>query len=122
MEAAFSGTGERAMADQDVCIAIGEDLTRAYPGYLWKVGCNHEAGVAHIHLVVPSPIPDNTTKGFMIYLSTVLGPGGQKKVIGAGGEILERWGLPRDRAPEDMVDRANEHGLDRSNMVLKSKY
>ena len=122
MDAGFTGYGEREMADRDVCIAIGEDLTRAYPGYMWNVGCNHQAGVAQIMLMMPSDKPSNTTKGFLIHLSTALGPGGQKKVLLAGGEILERWGLPRSRSPEDMVLRAHEHGLDESNMITKSRY
>lgn len=121
MEADVESYGPRAMADQDVCVAIGEDLTQHYPGYIWNVGCNHEAGVAYIMLVIPSG-PDNQSKGFLIHLDTVLGPGGQKRCRWAAGEILERWGLPRDRAPADTVQRANENGLDQSSMVLKSRY
>jgi hypothetical protein len=122
MEAGVISHGETAMADEDVCRAIGEDLTATYPGYLWNVGCNHQSGVATICLMMPSPTPSNTMKGFQINLSTVLGPGGQKRVREAGGEVLERWGLPRGRAPEDMVQRAHQHGLDTGNMITKSKY
>ena len=113
--------GQFAMADQDVCIAMGEALTQAYPGYVWNVGCNHQGGVATVSLVIPS-VCGNQAKGFMIHLSTVLGPGGYKKVLAAGGEVLERWNLSRERAPRDFVQRANENGLDQSNMVLKSKW
>lgn len=109
------------MEDQDVCIAIGETLTAAYPGYMWNVGCQHDGGVAYIMLVIPT-VANNQSLGNLIYLSTALGPGGQKAVLRAGGEILERWGLPRSRAPSDMVQRANEHGLDQGGMVLKSRY
>jgi len=121
MFADVESSGPRAMADRDVCIAIGEDLTQTYPGYIWNVGCNHEAGAAQIMLVIPS-VTGNQSMGFLIHLSTVMGPGGRQKVLAAGGEVLERWGLPRGRAPTDMVQRANEHGLDQGNMITKSRY
>lgn len=127
MEAGVTADGPSAMADQDVCIAIGETLTQAYPRYIWNVGCTHLShigsvvGVAYISLVIPS-VAQNTMEGYMLRLSTVLGPGGYERVKQAGGELLERWGLPREGAPRDFIQRANENGLDRSHMVLKSRY
>lgn len=101
---------EQAMADQDVCVAVGEDLTRAFPGYLWMVGCNHTAGVIMIDLQVPKP-PHLRNYGYQLNLSTVLGPGGQKRVQEAGGELLERFGLRRTFAHGDTAEIARDHGL-----------
>lgn len=117
----FTGHGPTRMADHDLCVAVGEDLTSTYPGYFWNVGCNHEAGALHIELVIPHQV-GNTTKGFLMHISTAVGPGGQKAVRKAGGELLERWGLPRGRAPKDTIERALEHGLDEGNAILKSRY
>ena len=122
MDAVITGHGPRQMADEDICRAIGEDLTQTYPGYLWQVGCNHDAGVATILLIVPTAPRAYQTKGFMIHLNTVVGPGGSKKVRDAGGEILERWGLPRGRAPSDYMARAGANGLDTANSITKSRY
>lgn len=122
MDAVITGHGPRQMADEDICRAIGEDLTQTYPGYLWQVGCNHDAGVATILLIVPTATRADQAKGFMIHLDTVVGPGGSKKVRDAGGEVLERWGLPRGRAPSDYMAQAGEHGLDTANSITKSRY
>lgn len=120
-EAILTGSGENRMADQDICIAVGEDLTQTYPGYFWNVGCNHEAGTVTVALAIPGEA-GNTTKGFLLHLSSIVGPDGQKKVRAAGGELLERWGLPRGRAPDDTIERALEHGLDRGGEIKKSRY
>jgi hypothetical protein len=121
MDAILTGSGTNRMADQDVCIAVGEDLTRQYPGYLWMVGCNHEAGTIQIDLQCDKPI-GMERYGYMLHLSTVLGAGGQKAVMRAGGELLERFGLRRGIAHEDTPEIARAHGLDVSNNKNKSKH
>lgn len=120
-ESYLTGSGETRMADQDICIAVGEDLTATYPGYFWNVGANSEAGTVVVSLAIPGDNA-NTTRGFLLHISSLMGPDGQKKVRAAGGELLERWGLPRGRAPDDVIERALEHGLDRGGEVLKSRY
>lgn len=124
-DAIVSGSGDTQMADQDLCIAVGEDLTATFPGYVWAVGCDHQAGVLNIRLILDA---DALTSrrfgeyGYLLHISSVLGPGGQKKVRNAGGEVLERYGLPRTRAPQDVSARAVEHGLDLDAIVTKSRH
>lgn len=123
MSAALVNDGahpENAMADQDVCIAVGEDLTRAYPGYLWMVGVSHISGVLKIDLQVPKP-PHLRNYGYQLNITTVLGAGGQKRVREAGGELLERFGLRRGTAHEDTPLIAAEHGLITDGHKNKSK-
>jgi hypothetical protein len=88
---------------------------------LWYVGCDHGAGTICIDLGVPKPIGLQGW-AYMLFITTVLGPGGQKRVMQAGGEILERYGLRRTFAHSDTADIAAEHGLDRSNNKNKSKH
>ncbi len=117
-------SGEHAMAERDICLAVSDTLHANYPGYAWRVGCTLESGVVVVELCVPLASrlkPTNQTKGFMIHIKRLQGPGGIKKVIWAGGEVLERWKLPRDKAPADWVEMAWEHGLDESNSVVKSR-
>jgi hypothetical protein len=121
MDAILTGDGATRAADEALCLVIGRDLTETYPGYAWDVGCNHEAGVVAVRLATPE-IGGMAQPGFMLHISTVVGPDGQKKVRQAGGEILERWRLQRERAQSDWVERAQENGLDKTNMVLKSKF
>lgn len=115
---------EIARAEAALCIAIGEDLMRTYPGYIWDVGFTHASGVVTIKLTVPLSVrPGGTGEpGFLIHAETAVGPGGQRKVRAAGGELLERWRLPRQRAPGDWVEQAWENGLDKTNMITRSKH
>lgn len=121
MDAYVEGAGPRGMADQDVCIAVGEDLQRHYPDYPWMVGCNHEAGTVAIDLAVEKP-PGLERYGFLLHLDTVLGAGGQQAVMRAGGEILERFGLQRGAARDGFQERAAENGLDASGAIGKSRF
>jgi hypothetical protein len=115
---------ENTMADQDVCIAVGEYLTQHYPGHPWCVGCSHQprnaaridhGGTVNITLgYSPDRVLDGRPGaflGYLLYISTVLGPGGAKRVMQAGGELLERWGLPRCGAGHDSALDAKAHGL-----------
>lgn len=115
---------EISRAEAALCIAIGEDLMRRYPGYVWDVGFTHASGVVTVKLTVPLSVrPGGQGEpGFLIHAATCVGPGGQSKVHAAGGEILERWRLPREKAPADWVEMAWENGLDRTNMITKSKH
>jgi hypothetical protein len=111
---------EQAMADKDVCQAVSEDLMQTYPGYMWLVGCNHTAGTVSIDLPGLKP-PQFRQWGMLLHISTILGPGGQKIVRHAGGEFLERLGLPRRGAHADTVEMAREHGLITDDNKNKSK-
>lgn len=121
MDAILTGDGAKQMADQDVCIAVFEDLAKQYPGYPWCVGCNHEAGTVVIDLMVDKP-PHLRNYAYQLYLSTVLGAEGQKKVMRAGGELLERFGLQRGWAHPDTAEIAREHGLITDHNKNKSKH
>lgn len=121
MDALLTGSGPTRMADQDVCVAVGEDLSRMYPGYLWMVGCNHEAGTLHIDLQCPKPI-GLENYGYLLHISTVLSPGGQHRVMLAGGEMLERFGLRRGAAHEDTDEIAATHGLITDDNKNKSRH
>lgn len=104
------------MADEDLCRAVGEDLTRHYPGHPWMVGCDHEAGTLAIKLGYTQ-----TPMGMLLHIGKLQGPGGQRLALMAGGELLERFGLPRKAADGDAVDAAREHGLDDSHAITQSR-
>ena len=119
--AALTSYGDNAMAEQDLCRAVGEDLTRAYPGYDWACGVSIQAGTVVIDLICDKP-PALQYHQFMLHLKTLVGPGGQKHALDAGGELLERYGLPRDRAPEGWQRMPALHGIDTASMVGKSRF
>jgi hypothetical protein len=103
-------TGPKAMSEQDLCIAVGEDLTLHYPGHPWLVGCNLEAGTVAIDLGYTKPKPLQNM-AYMLHCATLVSPGAQARVMRAGGEILERFGLPRGPARKGSGEVAYEHGL-----------
>jgi hypothetical protein len=121
MEAILTGEGATRAADEALCLVIGRDLTETYPGYAWDVGCNHEAGVVAVRLAVPQ-VGGMAQPGFLLHIATVVGPDGQRKVRAAGGEILERYRLQRECAQDDWLQRAEANGLDKTNMIVKSKH
>jgi hypothetical protein len=102
--------GPLAAADEAVCRTACEELSRFYPEHLWYVEVNHEAGTVSIDLPYQKP-PHLRQYGFMLHLSTVLGADGGKRLMRAGGELLERFGLPRSMAQPEANAMAQEHGL-----------
>ena len=120
-DAILTGDGATMLADQALCVRVGEDLARAYPGYQWMVGCNHEAGTVVIDLLCDKPI-GLANYGYLLHISSLMGAGGQAKVMRAGGELLERFGLRRGSAQSEWKDQAVQNGLDLGNAVLKSRH
>jgi hypothetical protein len=121
MDYATHSTGEHAMAEEDLCRAVGEDLQRAYANYPWMVGCNVAAGTVVINLPEPWKPLKYRNYGILLHMGSLMGPGGQKKVLYAGGELLERMGLPREAAPANAGQKAKENGMDVANAVGNSK-
>lgn len=109
-------TGPTAMADEDLARAVGEDLMQHYPGHPWMVGCNHEAGTVAVQLGYI-----DTQMGILLHIQKLLAPGGQKLAMRAGGELLERLGLPRGAATGESAVRARAHGLIQDGAVEKSR-
>lgn len=109
-DAILTGYGERLADDQAVCKLVGEFLTKAYPGIDWMVGADHEAGTVAIDIMCDKPI-GMERYGYLLHLSSIMGPEGQRKVCNAGGELLERFGIRRDRPGAEWRTQAREHGL-----------
>ncbi len=105
-------SGDTAAADIALCYQISELLNKHYNGHPWMIGCNHEAGDLHIQLAYPSRIGKLGRHGYRIHITNIVNHDVlAKKVMLAGGELLERWGLERDQADEQSYAKAKEHGL-----------
>ena len=98
------------MSDQDLCIAVGEDLMKHYPGHPWVVGVNLDAGSIVIDLAYEKP-PAVRNMAYLLHPSTLMAANGHHRVMQAGGELLERFGLPTSAARPDSEARALENGL-----------
>lgn len=104
-------------ADIALCGKVSEILNRHYPEHLWMVGADHQAGLIYVELPY-DPIIRVYNLGFKLHI-TKLGNAKsmEKKVMKAGGELLERYKLKRGKASNDVLDLARENGLDRSHMT-----
>ena len=81
---------------QDMLLSkqIGEALEKHYPGYLWMVDIS--GGMVNIHNLAL-----HGQWGFRIKLVDAYHDPGMKKTIAAGGELLERYNMPRGKFNED---------------------
>ena len=88
--------GAKAVADMALAKQIADTLTKHYPGHLWAVGIDHEQGVATIENVL---LPGKW--GFYVHLINI--DPGMKRVIMAGGELLERFNVHRGRMNQEKM-------------------
>jgi hypothetical protein len=96
------------LADFATSKDCAEALCSAYPGYRWGIRCQWEQGVIDIFCLDVSG-----EMGFRLHL---LGPKAsmanfsasafRAECIRAGGEILERFNMPRQRFNADRYDNA----------------
>lgn len=87
-ERSEEGPDPHAAWDDMVCRAIGRVLHSHYRGHDWNVWVSRASGIAKIHLsALMSP-----QYPFVIRLHEGLSP---EDVIRAGGELLERFNIPR---------------------------
>lgn len=110
------GHGERVVQDMAICKAVFERLQEHYPGHQWLVGADTEnAGTVHVRLLYVNPLrPRDANFGYLLHLDSLNDENSfRHKVLTAGGELLERYGLPRRGYREGDGMRALEHGLDR---------
>jgi hypothetical protein len=93
-----------------LCKQIGAVLGRHYPNHIWKLEVAAEKGVVNVFLAIMS-----TLMGFRIPLvSSYSASEFEKRVMLAGGELLERYrqqrgGLNDDEYRAAPVDFAGRH-------------
>lgn len=83
----LTGTTATVPAEITICKGIGRLLEFHYPGHPWSVEVNIEQGYAKVS--IPDLLGPNW--GWVILLSEM----SDQLVIKAGGEILERFKIPR---------------------------
>lgn len=78
-------------ADITLTYQIAEKLERHYPAHPWMVQVTHAGGVAMIKL----PLVMKRTEWYVLHISALKVDPGLKLVMRAGGELLERYNIPR---------------------------
>lgn len=108
---AHDGYGSDVKAELAWCHMVTDELLKHYPGHRWFVEAGSEAGTVTIKLFYPDKLGRVSRCGVLIHLNSLKTREGLKKIMRLGGELLERFGLPRSRAPEDARLIARDRGL-----------
>lgn len=86
----------RELAINKIESIVGQKLISLYKGYNWYVDCKPEHGVVEI-----KNLTLHGDYGFVLYLKDLVNDLNLDLVMRAGGELLERCGLPTTHRPED---------------------
>lgn len=84
------------IAENKICAIVGKQLAAHYPGWHWLVECTVQSGV-----VTVKNLSLHGDYGFIIHLEDLMTDTDLRLPVAAGGELLERCGLPRGPRPED---------------------
>lgn len=107
--------GEQKAKDILLCHQVNAVLNKHYPGHPWLIGANHEAGTINVQLTYldkHGKVGKMGNWGFLLHIAKVKTiPDLEKKVMLAGGELLERWQLARDKATDTSWQKAKENTL-----------
>lgn len=77
--------------------SVGRKLQDLYPGYSWQIECKPFSGVVEV-----KNLTIHGDYGFLLHLKMLVHDTNLELVKQAGGELLERCGLPATLRPENM--------------------
>lgn len=80
-----------AAADAALSKRVFATLQQHYPFHTWNVEVNHAGGIVKIRLDVVMP----KSRWFVLHIARLASDPGLRSVIRAGGDLLERYNLPR---------------------------
>lgn len=113
------GYGEHKLKDLAIGKKILDILEKYYAGHDWFVNCCHQAGTATVQLMYEGQ--DKKVRiwkyGFVLHLINLVGDELDKKVMRAGGEVLERYNMARKAVSENSIIDFFTNGIDAGSMV-----
>ena len=91
---------QQNMLDLALAKDVAETLNTHYPGHLWAVNCQGDHGILTNHNLMLSG-----RWGFILHLDKDYSASDMmRRVIRAGGEILERYKVSRGRINHDQIE------------------
>jgi hypothetical protein len=122
MEASYetSGYGDSLCKDLDIGKRVLDILEQYYPLHAWFVNAMTESGYITIQLMYPGADQKMRIWRYGMLLHTgKLGASQdmQKKIMNAGGEILERYNMARGRLTANSYSEFLQKGVDTVGMV-----
>lgn len=111
----FNDFAEASPADVALAVAAYHKLEQHYPGHSWRTNADHAQGVLTVQLQYFDKLRRDANWGVRIKIHRLNSDPDLRSVVRAGGELLERYGLPRHRrADAETRVAAVAHGLDKS--------
>lgn len=115
------GYGDTQLQDMALGKKILDILEKHYPLHAWFVDVNHESGHCSIQLMYEGK--DKSVRiwkyGYLLHIVKFSDAVDiEKKVMRAGGEILERYGMARRKVSENDIMDFFDKGVDDSGMVM----
>jgi hypothetical protein len=100
--------------DASLMAAVFDKLASVYPGHPWAVMAARERGIVDVQLLYLVDAERTSGRyGYTLFTRTLDGDPGMACVVRAGGELLERFRLSREKAADgESRMRALENGLD----------
>ncbi len=110
----MSGMGGVPFADLALAAAVYHKLDEHYPGHQWRVNADHDTGLVTVQLLYTDLLRHNAKWGYVIKIARLNGDPTLRAAVKAGGELLERYGLSRNRGLVDWETKqeALANGLD----------
>ena len=110
----MSGMDGVPFADLALAAAVYHKLDAHYPGHQWRVSADHEAGIVTVQLLYTDLLRHNAKWGYVIKIDRLNGDPTLRAAVRAGGELLERFGLSRERGlvDDETKQQALANGLD----------
>ena len=91
----------KVIMENQICSSVGSTIENLYPGWKWWVECNLQSGCVSVR-----NLSLNGEYGFTIPLPKLLNEtDGDKILMRAGGEILERYSMDRANADHSNIQR-----------------
>lgn len=88
--------------ENEVAMNVAEYLQGVYPDHQWACNCDLNGGVVHIYNLNLSG-----KWGFLMKVKDVVEDGWKKKIMQAGGELLERYRMSRGRFKQAQYEALN---------------
>lgn len=95
---------------------IADTLERYYPGHPWMVQVSHASGIAYIKL----PILMGRNQAYILHITTLNADPSLRCVMRAGGELLEKYKVPRQPFLLDHFLNARDASRPRPRLILPS--
>jgi hypothetical protein len=110
----MTGSSGIPLADLALAAAVFNKLEEHYPGHQWRVNADHGTGIVTVQLLYIDKLRRNAQWGYVIKIGKLDGDPTLRAAVKAGGELLERFGLPRKRmrVDWDTKQEALANGLD----------